>query len=268
MVMSNKAEWDLEGQCWKQPPGDGSPSSGEGVPLPPSPLGKLPGDRLLFSIMAGMAALLLLGGFVLMVAEFGEGSDEEEMGIADSSEEDFEEEDMEEEDWFDWEDEPDEDSDEEDTDFYFFDWYEDSEGSALYVPEDWERSSKRNESGVIYTSTEDERYLLQVMWDQGSSDSSMEVLERRVHNDVSLHDGYEEIRLKETSDGDAEFEYVYDHGTHGPRRVMVTAFDLAGSTTYMVLSVGPEYAGDAIAEVHDEAVSSFCDEDGTCRGDV
>lgn len=263
MVAPGKAEWDVEGQRWKQP-STGGASTGKGVPPPRYPWEKSPGDRdriLRFTAVA-ITAALLVGGLVSTVVDLAQGWSKEE---AAPTEEAAPEEVPEVED----------PASEEETDRLFPaeeevapDLYEDPEGFALYVPEGWDRSTAGAESGVTYTSTDDERYLLQVMWDQGTSDSSMEVLERRVHNDVSQHGGYEEIRLKETSDGDAEFEYVYDHGTHGPRRVMVTAFDLDGSTTYMVLSVGPEDEGDAIAEVHDEAVSSFCDEDDACRGDV
>ena len=261
MVASDKAEWDVEGQRWKQPSTGGVPT-GKGVPPPRHPWKRSSGDRILRFTAVAITAVLLVGGLALTVVDLVQGANKEETGAAPTEEASPTE-----------VSEVEDPASEEETDRLFPeeeetapDLYEDPEGFALYVPEDWDRSTAGAESGVTYTSMDDERYLLQVMWDQGSSDTPMEVLERRVHNDVSLHDGYEEIRLEETSDGAAEFEYVYDHGTHGPRRVMVTAFDLAGSTTYMVLSVGPEDDGDALAEVHDEAVAPFCDEEGACRG--
>lgn len=271
MVAPGKAEWDVQGQRWKQP-STGGLLTGEGGPPPRHPWGRLSGDRILRATAATVAAALLIGGPVLTVMDLVQASNEEKTEAGSTEEKDPEET------------APTEASavedpvSEEETDSLFPllsekeetapDRYEDPEGFALYVPEDWGRSTAGAGAGVTYTSALDERYLLQVMWDENPFALPRQVLEEWVRDDSSRKDGYEEIRLEETSGGDAELEYVYDHVDHGPRRVMVTAFDLAGSTTYMVLSVGPEDDGDAIAEVHEEAVSSFCDADGTCREDV
>ncbi|WP_285729023.1 hypothetical protein [Nocardiopsis sp. ATB16-24] len=234
MVAPGKAEWDVQGQRWKQP-STGGLLTGEGGPPPRHPWGRLPGDRILRATAATVAAVLLIGGPVLTVADLVQALNEKTE--ADSTEETAPER------------------------------YEDPEGFALYVPEGWDRSTEGTEAGVAYISDRDERYLLQVMWDESPLALPRQMLEEWVRGGGSRKDGYEEIRLEETSGGDAELEYVYDHPVHGPRRGMVTAFTLAGST-YMVLSVGPEEDRDAIAEVHEEAVSSFCDADGTCREDV
>ncbi|MCY9786022.1 hypothetical protein KIK06_19205 [Nocardiopsis sp. EMB25] len=267
------AEWDVEAQRWVRPAAEDVPGGGEGVLPSASGFGRAPGDRPLIIGAVVTAAVFLLVVSVAILAEVGEAADTGETDGA-FGEEDFSGDDDAADEETPWDDGaaddlsyPDEtgyDLSEDDP----FDWYEDSEGFALYVPESWARTEDESGVGVTHTSTDDERYLLQVMWDD-SGDPPARVVDGTLRPYVSEYDGYVEFAWEEdASDGDTTFEYGYDHDEHGPRRVLLTAFDLGGPTTYMVLSVGPEDERAAIEEVHDEAVSSFCDEDGVCRNDT
>ncbi|ASU85592.1 hypothetical protein CDO52_24800 [Nocardiopsis gilva YIM 90087] len=272
------AVWDAEEQCWTLPDRDDLTSETDRPDPAPTPLGTLPyravglipetwtkpQNRVRLLAATGGAIVLLVGGVAVLTDTSEDESDGGDAQVATPPPE-----------------VPTEDADvnggldnqqdeehgspsteqpeEQPTSSDAYQLIDDPQGFALYVPESWTRSQDEDEeAGAIYTAPDDERYLLQVMWEDDSTDSPEEILERRVRQTASENDGYEEVSFGEAAGaGPAEIEYTYDHKDHGPRRVMAAALTPADDTTYIVLSVGPEDDRTAIDETLRKAVTSF-----------